>query len=360
MTKHGMRVYSVRMRLELPKSGSREVLEYLAGLPEIAAGDEVELDFGQVSVLTSFYMLALGTALRRELAGKECRLRFTGFQREAVENYAGYMGMKHLLDETLPVEGLKEAEQDEGTHLPITRLSMKDLFKAAFEQRRFLEAGDLIEEQAQRLARVVTAHTPELAPLMGFLIREILRNIPEHGNADEMWICAQRWKSSFAELTILDEGIGIFNSLASNPKHREYITDNEQALQWAVKPGISQSFQPSYKPNKRSQWENSGYGLYMVSGICRELGGKFLLASYGNYISLRKDGTFERGATDFHGTVLRISIPTGRELDTQDLLRRLSEAGEREASTIRNAFKQASKPSRGLLTELGIDAPPQG
>lgn len=58
------------MKLELPKPGSREVLEYLAGLPEIAAGDEVELDFGRVSVLTSFYMLALGTALRRVLAGK--------------------------------------------------------------------------------------------------------------------------------------------------------------------------------------------------------------------------------------------------------------------------------------------------
>lgn len=37
---HGMGGYSVRMRLELPKSGSREVLEYLAGLPEIAAGFE--------------------------------------------------------------------------------------------------------------------------------------------------------------------------------------------------------------------------------------------------------------------------------------------------------------------------------
>ena len=84
-------------------------MEYIAALPEIGDGEEVELDFGQVSVLTSFYMLALGTALRRELAGKGCRLRFTGFQREAVENYAGYMGMKHLLDETLPVEGLKEA-----------------------------------------------------------------------------------------------------------------------------------------------------------------------------------------------------------------------------------------------------------
>lgn len=57
--------------------------------------------------------------------------------------------------------------------------------------------------------------------------------------------------------------------------------------------------------------------------------------------------------------MLRISIPTGRQLDTQDLLRRLSAAGEQEASTIRNAFKQASKPSRGLLTELGITTPPQ-
>ena len=126
----------------------------------------------------------------------------------------------------------------------------------------------------------------------------------------------------------------------------------------SVREGAHYAFTNRPRTLLRTVWFD-GTGLCMFSKR-RELGGKFLLASYGNYISLRKDGTFERGATDFHGTVLRISIPTGRELDTQDLLRRLSEAGEREASTIRNAFKQASKPSRGLLTELGIDTPPQG
>jgi hypothetical protein len=56
-------------------------------------------------------------------------------------------------------------------------------------------------------------------------------------------------------------------------------------LQWSLKAGISQSFQPSQKNKEDEIWSNSGFGLYMVSQICKELNGSFGLASGGKYIS---------------------------------------------------------------------------
>lgn len=344
------------MKLMMPKAEAGSILCFLRELNELdwSGETELELDFSAVKVMTGFYMLAVGSTLRRKLAACPVPLRFGAFSRPEVEQYTAFMGFMHLVDAAQPQGGAARETAEGDTYLPITRLSMKALYAEAFARRWFAEAGDLVEEQAQKLSAVISASNPELKDVLAFLIREILRNTPEHGKADEMWICAQKWKKSYAEISIMDEGIGIFESLTSNPRHREYITDNALALQWAVKPGISQAFQPSYKPNKRSEWENSGYGLYMVSRLCKVLGGKFLLASYGHYISLGKDGSFTLGETDFRGTVLRVSLPTGREIDARALLMQLSAEGEKEASTIRHAFKQASKPSRGLMDALGI------
>lgn len=51
-----------------------------------------------------------------------------------------------------------------------------------------------------------------------------------------MWVCGQYWPSfELAEIAIADEGIGIYNSITQNHAHEEYITDNEKALQWALK-----------------------------------------------------------------------------------------------------------------------------
>ena len=43
--------------------------------------------------------------------------------------------------------------------------------------------------------------------LMTYLIREILRNIPEHAESHKAWICGQYWSDNTAEIAILDEGI---------------------------------------------------------------------------------------------------------------------------------------------------------
>ena len=59
----------------------------------------------------------------------------------------------------------------------------------------------------------------------------------KHGYADDTW------SDKTAEIAIVDEGIGIKESFRKNKIHREYIETDEDALELAIKAGISQAFQ---------------------------------------------------------------------------------------------------------------------
>ncbi len=194
----------------------------------------------------------------------------------------------------------------------------------------------------------------ELQLLLTYLIREILRNTPEHACTEEMWICGQYWNSSkVAEIAIVDEGIGIYESIRKNRLHREYITDNLSAIQWAIKAGISQSFAPSQKQKDDDEWANSGFGLYMVSQICKSLNGNFALISNGDFLH-SNNHRISMGRTSFHGTAIRIRIPSQNVSDAKLLISDICKRGESEARLIRTAFKRASHPSRGLMDRLSI------
>ncbi len=116
--------------------------------------------------------------------------------------------------------------------------------------------------------------------MLQYLLREAIRNIPEHAETDDVWLCGQYWHNrDLAEIAILDEGIGIFKSISHNQVHRAYISSNEEALRWALKPGVSVAFIPSRGQRDDDPWANSGYGLYMISEICKLTEGWFTLAS---------------------------------------------------------------------------------
>lgn len=149
---------------------------------------------------------------------------------------------------------------------------------------RFQELGDTIKQKSSELAKIICRNNIEMQALMTYLIREILRNIPEHADSDKAWICGQYWADGSAEIAIVDEGIGIKNSLQKNAIHRQYVLDDLSALQCAVKAGISQAFHPGRGNRSDDVWSNSGYGLFMASEICKELGGSFCIASGTDYL----------------------------------------------------------------------------
>ena len=53
--------------------------------------------------------------------------------------------------------------------------------------------------------------------------------------------------------------------------------------------------------------------------------------------------------TNFHGTALGIRINTSGISNAQQLINQMSTQGTEEAKTIKNAFKESSVPSKGLM-----------
>lgn len=241
-------------------------------------------------------------------------------------------------------------------YIPITPISIRSLQERAFRDGGSIEIGDMIERASARLSHVIDRGNKELHKLLTYLVREILRNTPEHAQADEMWICGQYWPTyQLAEIAIIDEGIGVFQSITRNAAHAKYIHDNRSALKWAIRAGISESFRPAYefKPHDYDVWKNSGFGLYMVSQICQKLNGSFCIISYGDALLIDNHGVAEK-RTSFHGTAIRIRVPTNNISAAQAIIDEIAAQGEVEARTIKNAFKTASMPSKGLMTQLNI------
>lgn len=153
------------------------------------------------------------------------------------------------------------------SYIPLTKIDIAELTHNAFEKGDLADQGDIIELEAKRLSRVLSQGEVEFEKLLQYLLREAIRNIPEHAGTSEGWLCGQYWHNrNLAEIAILDEGIGIYNSLSRNRVHRNYITTNEDALRWALKPGVSTAFQPARGQRSQEPWANDGNSVWHSMG----------------------------------------------------------------------------------------------
>ena len=341
-----MRIYVPDMKLVGTLKFAKDIFD------RIPEDEEVVFDFSQMSNFDPLPMLIMGTTIRNY------RYQFPDkkFYIDGIsgKSYAGTMGFFKYISESLGIGKMPGEAQGSNNYIPITPIKVDKLQQTEISQGNFMVVGDLIEKEAGRLARIVDRGNTELHKLLTYLIREILRNTPEHAGTNTMWVCGQYWPSfELAEIAIADEGTGIYNSITQNHSHREYITDNKKALQWALKAGISEAFRPSAKQRDCDEWANSGFGLYMVSSICKYLNGSFCIISYGDYMLIDNHG-IKYGETNFKGTAIRMRVPSKKILNAQDIIAQIATQGEMEAKTIRNAYKNASIPSKGLMSELNI------
>lgn len=338
----------------VPNMTLEKTLKFANTLETMVPEERMVFDFSKMRKFDPLPMLMMG-AMMRSYRKKFPEIPFSITGTDTVgKSYAGTMGFFKYVSTSLGIGKMPGEAQGSSNYIPITPIVVDELQKAEYEQGNYMVIGDLIEKEAGRLARIVDRGNKELHILLTFLIREILRNTPEHANTNTMWVCGQHWPSyELAEIAIVDEGIGIYKSITKNAAHKEYIKDNATALQWALKAGISEAFRPSSKQRSKDDWANSGFGLYMVSEICRHLNGSFCIISYGNYMLIDNHG-IKAGETFFKGTAIRIRVPSKKIASAQNIISEIASRGVTEARAIRNAFKTASTPSRGLMLELNI------
>jgi hypothetical protein len=308
-----VKFYVDRLDLEGALAASRKLWE----LPEHTS---YLIDFSQLSWIEPFGMLYFARQLRAFVdARKPAKCRVAGHEKHG---YAAHMGFF----QSFGLNFGKDAGEAPGStaYIPITELKLRELHVEAGQRQ--LEVQEIIEERCSRLATVLSrSKDGPLHETLTFSLREILRNVAEHSNADSIWYAAQYWsKKNLVELSILDQGLGIRKTLSRNPHLT--INSDEDALRLSLLPGVSGRAYVGGPKLRNDEWANSGYGLFMTSQICAK-GGSFVICSGADGLQLTKDGERKLNV-GFDGTAIRLCISTLEVESLNDALTKLNEQGK--------------------------------
>lgn len=284
----------------------------LASLPYTG---EVHFDFADVGFSTPGWMISIGAALRqfkldRPDVNRRKVLNFRHLGYAAHSGFFQFFGM----DFGRQVAAASSSER----FIPITDLLVDDIKSEAIEQVE--HHGDTIQRTSERLIGVLlqARDTPAYQAL-SYAMREMIRNVVEHSASTDVTYAAQYWPGTGqAEIAIMDRGIGLANSLASNPKIGR--VDDSQALDLAVQAGVSSKTWRRQRSD--GVWSNSGYGLYMVKGLCLASGGSFSMISGSNARKWTKKGT-TTFASRVTGTTVILHLNSDNLADIDSELARL-------------------------------------
>lgn len=298
--------------------------------------DNITLKFDDNVSCSPFGMLLMENsikAIRKENLNTDFFIRLN---RDAESiRYAGHMGFFKSISEDINFGKLPGEAAGNSNYVPITKIDFNNYRKNTFFM--YMEPLTFIEYESRNLARVLSQNNKQLEELFTYMIREIIRNSQEHGKVSEAWICAQNWRNkNMAEIAILDNGIGYKSSLEK--KYEKFVVNDETAIEFALKPGITESY-----INKYSQEDqNSGFGLYVASQLCDKLNGSFTIVS-GETILKRHNGAVSIRRAFHKGSAISMSIDTSMDFEYSKLIREIVNTGENEL----RKGQRASELSRG-------------
>lgn len=214
-----------------------------------------------------------------------------------------------------------------------------------------------IEPMAERMASLVISdpHSEDMRLAIRHVLVELFRNVVQHSRdplgavaAAQLMGPAQHRSRPMIQLAVADAGVGIPRSL-----HRAHplLTDYRQALERALLPHISGTFEEGLT----GSFENAGLGLYMISEMARQTGGRLLIATTGAALVLQSGGEpasprfLQPLGTGFPGTIVAFEIPTDAVQDYRALINAiLHKARERTPKRVADRwlnFTPAAEPS---------------
>ena len=290
-------------------------LHFTAQLAALPNHPEFEIDFSRVGLVEPFPMLLIASELRRLNARRpEPQISCTGVEHMT---YAAHMGFFHCFG--LALGNAPGEARGSATYLPITVFETEKVEREAAISG--VEVGNHIEATSQKLSQILCrSGEGPLFDTLTYSIREIMRNVVEHSKAERFEICAQHWPTKRrVEVAILDGGVGLRATLARNP-HID-ASDDKKAINFALMPAISGKAFKGSKLQKKGNWSNSGFGLYMTNRICRN-GGNFFIASGNSSMLLTKTGGKRYYDCSMEGTAVRMVIDTSNLSDLRHALER--------------------------------------
>jgi len=307
--------------LILPKRLTLDnAIDFCNKLWDVEDSDTYEFDFQFIRFTEPFTMLYVANELKRfSFLKKESKSKCqaSNYKHLSYQSHMGFFKAFGLNHGNEPGKATGSS-----TYLPLTILDIEEIKQEASD--KYLHIGDLLELKAENMAQLLTQQGDgDLVDTLTFSIREIMRNVVEHSNSKIIEYCAQYWPSKDqVELAIMDTGDGIMKGLSSNPFL--HIESERDALHLALMPGVSGKMYKGVKKRKNDPWQNSGFGLYMTSRICRN-GGDFLIISNNSGLLLN-DEKIDKKCT-YKGTALRLRMDTSKITTYSSMLEKYRNEG---------------------------------
>lgn len=295
-------------------------LDFVAHIAALPSSTDFEIDFSRVGLIEPFPMLLVANELRRlNCREPEPEINCVGVDRMSYAAHMGFFQSFGLAYGKTPGQASGSA-----TYFPITTFETEVVEREA--AMKGVEVGSHIEATSQKLAEILCqdAQGP-LFDTLTYSIREIMRNVVEHSHTDRFDVCAQHWPTkNRVEVAILDRGQGLRATLARNP-HID-VSDDKKAINFALMPAISGKAFKGSKLQRKGNWGNSGFGLYMTNRICRN-GENFFIASGSSAMLLTKSEGKRYFDCSLDGTAVRMVIDTGNISGLREALERYREEG---------------------------------
>lgn len=253
--------------------------------------------------------------------------------KDSVNSYAEHMNFFEWLS---GLEGTTINIKD--NYYPILRQDLKNYIR---------NRNNVVEITAKNISDIVS-DDETLTELLNYALSEILRNIPEHSECSKSWICVQKWDHiNYFEIeaAIVDYGVGI----VTNTKKKYPTKSDEELLQKVMTPGFTTS-DYEIRSYESDYYQNSGFGLYIVLNICKNLNGEFVILSNNLLYELTpQNKNFTQNRFNFPGTAIKMKFQIPKaNLNIKELIDNIVAEGEKIAQQKDDTKKVASKRSKSL------------
>lgn len=281
------------------------------------ADSEIVVNFSYLSFVYPIGALALAQYLKYNQEHKGRVIKFVGisFFSRAV-GYLDSVGFfKYFGESPFGVKDLNKGK----SYIPFSVIEWNVLQSRVYDEKlngNVIRIQDAIEEYSENYSDWMFG---KVEPVISYCFREIIRNVFEHTNCLYCSIFGQIYPTrDEIEICIADSGTGIRNSLA---QCYEECTNDEWALQNAILPGIT-----SGDVKTGSMYDNSGFGLYVLSRIAQKFG-YMLIGSGEKFLKIDSKGNHLFDGF-FPGTFVGINFKYRTLLRHQEWIMQIINEGE--------------------------------
>lgn len=315
-------IIKVPSRLDVNKS-----IEFAYFLQNKEVSADIVFDFSSMGWTAPFGLIYTCQAIRRftQRLGAY-KATAIGWQKHGYQSHVGFFQACGIDVGNKPGEALGG-----DNYLPITERRVADLFNEARMQDKAV--GEIVDTDSARISKVLTrTESGPLFETVQYSLRELLRNAAEHSESETIMFFAQYWPTKErCEIAMMDSGVGIRRTLERNPNL--VMQSDTDALKLAIMPGISGTMYEGVEYKPYDEWQNSGYGLYMISRICRLAGSAFIATNNGA-LALVRDRHEPIEHSFLPGTAIRLNLDTSKIEPLKNQLRLFAREGQEIAANL--------------------------